>query len=90
MPETIFDRPKESHTDENVLDNLKSTDERIEDVAIMGEVFKAPPMSLKTYIRRLWIWDLDRPPTRQIKASDFLIKPLSMLKYPSVAFPALY
>uniref|UniRef100_A0A8H7Y900 Major facilitator superfamily (MFS) profile domain-containing protein n=1 Tax=Psilocybe cubensis TaxID=181762 RepID=A0A8H7Y900_PSICU len=89
MPETIFDRPKERSTDENVLDDLKDSEERIED-AITGDVCKAPPMSLKTYIRRLWIWDLDKPATRKIKATDFLVKPLSMLKYPSVAFPALY
>ncbi|PPQ89000.1 hypothetical protein CVT25_005099 [Psilocybe cyanescens] len=90
MPETIFDRPEGNDTDENVLDNLKGTDEKIEEVPIVGELFKAPPMSLRTYIHRLWIWDLDRPPTRQIKSTDFLVKPLSMLKYPSVAFPALY
>ena len=47
-------------------------------------------MDFKAYIHHLWFWDLDRPASRQINAKDFVVRPLSLLKYPSVVFPALY
>ncbi|KAF9478103.1 MFS general substrate transporter [Pholiota conissans] len=75
MPETLFDRPDNDSTD---------------NVSIVGDAYRPPLMEFSTYLRKLWFWDLDRHASRQIKATDFVIKPLSMLKYPSVAFPAFY
>ncbi|KAF8886030.1 MFS general substrate transporter [Infundibulicybe gibba] len=52
--------------------------------------YTPPPLTMSTWRDRLWFWDLQRPPTRRLRWSDFVVKPLSMLKYPSVTFPALY
>lgn len=93
MPETIFDRPTEGATDEYLVEQItKVTGKGSEDdgAPIARVPFVPPSMSLETYFRRLWFWDLDRPESRRLKATDFVIKPLSMLKYPSVTFPALY
>ena len=88
MPETLFDRPDES-TQEIFADDKEKIEE-IEDILSPREPYRSPPMEFKTYMRRLWFWDLDRPASRQIKAKDFVFRPLSLLKYPSVVFPALY
>ena len=84
MPETLFDRPTEPEPMVYDLDD----DEKGQD--IKRERYVAPPMTLKTYLNRLWFIDTHRPPTRQLRAVDFVVKPLSMLKYPSVTIPALY
>lgn len=89
MPETIFDRSDDS-TEEIFADEDKEKMDEIENVSIPREPYHSPPMEFKTYIRRMWFWDLDRPASRQMKAKDFVVKPLSLLKYPSVAFPVLY
>ncbi|KAK7472310.1 hypothetical protein VKT23_000430 [Stygiomarasmius scandens] len=88
LPETLFDRPR----DTAVVPNTHSTSpiKNSSPYTEAGQVYKSPPFTLKTYLNRLWFWDLERPPTRKLKATDFVIKPLSMLKYPSVVFPALY
>ncbi|KDR75545.1 hypothetical protein GALMADRAFT_486763 [Galerina marginata CBS 339.88] len=88
MPETLFDRPEADDTDEKIVGHDKFDVKG--DLPISGVVYELPPISFKDYAHRLWFWDLDRPPLRQIKATDFVVKPLSMLKYPSVTFPALY
>lgn len=86
MPETLFDRPT---TTELVYD--LDDDEKIQpSEEIQRERYIAPPMTLGAYLNRLWFFDLERPPTRRLRAADFVIKPLSMLKYPSVAIPAFY
>ncbi|KAF9463619.1 major facilitator superfamily domain-containing protein [Collybia nuda] len=91
MPETIFDRPHDQLDEElisneaNLGNDLKSGQE-----LVRGEPYVSPPLSLATYLNRLWIVDLQRPPSRRLKATDFVIKPLSMLKYPSVTLPALF
>jgi hypothetical protein len=93
MPETLFDRPDSGIlTDADTLireDSLKGSDAD-SPIVIEGELYKPPPLSMKMYVRRLWLWDLDRPSSRQLHANTFVVKPLSMLKYPSVLFPALY
>jgi hypothetical protein len=81
MPETLFDRP----TDD---DGLKSSTRH--QIHIEGEKHTPPSMTRATYLNRLWFIDLEKPSSRQLRAVDFVVKPLSMLKYPSVAFPALY
>ncbi|KAG6828840.1 hypothetical protein H0H92_006599 [Tricholoma furcatifolium] len=86
MPETLFDRPQ-SEVDVKALASDSDDGER--QASFEGEPFQ-PLMTLKTYLNRLWIIDLERPSTRRIKPTDFVIKPFSMLKYPSVAFPALF
>lgn len=89
MPETLFDRRLEETLVED--SDFKEKIEEHEDVSISsGEAYRPPPMDFKTYLRRLWLWDLDRPASRKLKAKDFVVRPLSMLKYPSVAFPAIY
>lgn len=93
MPETLFDRPTEGATDEDLVEQItKVTGKRSKDegTPIAGVPYVPPSMSLEIYFRRLWFWDLDRPDSRRLKATDFVIKPLSMLKYPSVTFPALF
>ncbi|KAJ8516938.1 hypothetical protein ONZ45_g5803 [Pleurotus djamor] len=101
MPETLFDRPpsdapssmpssQASFTEETESKRAVRTTEDVPEEKHKHERFIPPPLSLKTYMNRLWFWDLERPPTRQIKRRDFVVKPLSMLRYPSVAFPALY
>ncbi|KAF5352100.1 hypothetical protein D9758_009385 [Tetrapyrgos nigripes] len=108
MPETLFDRPRETQmhvaisdplTSESNDDDEKPTVQMVDKSSqpefISGQgqphyvPYQPPPLTLKTYLNRLWFWDLERPPTRKLKPTDF-IKPLSMLKYPSVVFPALY
>ncbi|KAF8058742.1 MFS general substrate transporter [Lyophyllum atratum] len=91
MPETLFDRPPHVETDITspaIDDGEGSTGSK--DIPFVGEPFIPPPMTRKTYLNRMWIGDQERPPSRRLKPSDFVIKPFSMLKYPSVAFPALY
>ncbi|GLB37958.1 putative major facilitator superfamily protein [Lyophyllum shimeji] len=93
MPETLFDRDPdvETHiTSPSELDDGEGSTSQDGSPFAGGEPFISPPMTMKTYLNRLWIVDLERPPTRKLKPSDFVIKPFSMLKYPSVAFPALY
>lgn len=85
MPETLYDRPFDVETE-----TITDEDETFKQSSIRGQRFIAPRMTLKTYLNRLWLIDLERPPSRQMKLSDFVIKPFSMLKYPSVIFPALY
>ncbi|KAF8911596.1 major facilitator superfamily domain-containing protein [Gymnopilus junonius] len=89
MPETLFDRPREESTDKEVLEHVEKIEENAE-ISVVGRAYEPPALSFKDYLHRMWFWDLDRPASRRIKASDFVIKPLSMLKYPSVVFPALY
>ncbi|THV06621.1 MFS general substrate transporter [Dendrothele bispora CBS 962.96] len=92
MPETLFDRPRDNA--QTILPNTHSSPPLSPSSSPVREgvqqPYQPPPFTLKTYLNRLWFWDLERPPTRRLKATDFVIKPLSMLKYPSVAFPALY
>ncbi|KAG6899458.1 hypothetical protein C0993_010137 [Termitomyces sp. T159_Od127] len=85
MPETLFDRAeKEVETTPSDLE----VDEGEIPPSIIGEPFKPPPMSLATYLNRLRL--LERRPSRQLKKNEFIIKPFSMLKFPSVIFPALF
>ncbi|KJA28812.1 hypothetical protein HYPSUDRAFT_211467 [Hypholoma sublateritium FD-334 SS-4] len=88
MPETLFDRPDDFA--DQVSDEDKVIIAQLENISTPGEIYRPPPMTLKTYFHRMWFWDLDKPTSRQVKAKDFGAKPLSMLKYPSVFFPALY
>ncbi|RDB25095.1 hypothetical protein Hypma_007426 [Hypsizygus marmoreus] len=90
MPETLFDRPPDIETTKltTELDDIEEC--KASPQPIYGEQFISPPLTLKTYLNRLWIFDLERPPSRRLQSGDFIVKPLSMLKYPSVAFPALY
>lgn len=91
LPETIFDRDDDDTAeDASIEEEKKIEDEQIEIASIPAQAYRAPKMELNTYMRRMWFWDLDRPASRTMKARDFGIKPLSMLKYPSVLFPALY
>ncbi|KAG6891024.1 hypothetical protein C0992_010997 [Termitomyces sp. T32_za158] len=85
--ETLFDRAEngvETSPSESELDEGEMPPSSI----IIGEPFKPPPMSLTTYLYRLRL--LERLPSRRLKKNDFIIKPFGMLKYPSVAFPALF
>jgi len=89
MPETLFDRPATAES-ELIAPDLDDDEKSRSNQEIQGERYVAPPMTLKTYLNRLWFIDLQRPPTRRLRARDFVVKPLSMLKYPSVAIPAFY
>ncbi|KAK7472311.1 hypothetical protein VKT23_000431 [Stygiomarasmius scandens] len=81
LPETLFDRPRDiAHLTSFNASTFSNT----------GQLYTSPPLTMKTYLNRLWFWDLERPPTRKLKGTNFVIKPLSMLKYPSAVFPALY
>lgn len=90
MPETLFDRP----TNDADLVTYEAEDDDVlksrQQDQIQGEQYVSPVMTKATYLNRLWIVDLEKPSSRRLRAVDFVIKPLSMLKYPSVAFPALY
>lgn len=88
MPETLFDRTENEL--ETTASELEVNESEIQPSSLIGESFKPPPMSLATYLNRLWILDLERPPSRRLKGNEFIIKPFGMLKYPSVAFPALF
>ena len=90
MPETLFERPNDITDDISLDEDEKEKIDALENTSIQEEIYHPPPMELKTYLHRMWFWDLDRPASRQIKAKDFGVKPLSMLKYPSVVFPVLY
>jgi MFS family permease len=49
----------------------------------------APPrMGMKGYLHGLKLWT--RHPDLRLKATDFVIPTVKMMKYPSVLFPALY
>lgn len=87
MPETVFDRPTKFDNTAPEKNDMKIDKEEIE---YQGEQYVPPAMTLGAYMNRLWFWDLNRPVSRQLKSTDFVVRPLSMLKYPSVAFPALY
>lgn len=93
MPETLFDRPNDA-TPDTLLSLDAMTDVREggqrNRPKFNGKKYKLPPMKRITYLNRLWFWDLNRPSTRTLKRTDFLVKPLSMFKYPSVFFPAVY
>jgi hypothetical protein len=90
LPETLYTRPPSAYDD--VLagltknDELDSTD--IKELLKQGKVYQPPPLKFSVYIRRLGFWYPSQD--RKLRARDFVVKPLSMLKYPSVAFPALF
>lgn len=91
LPETIFDRPQNRVGKELIGVEVDDSDElKFRQDLPRGKHYTPPPMSWTTYLNRLWIIDLQRPPSRRLKATDFVVKPLSMLKYPSVTIPALY
>ncbi|KAG5733424.1 Protein HOL1 [Termitomyces sp. T112] len=88
MPETLFDRPEgQVQTTPGPQSEFYEGETQPPSA---GEPFKSPPMSLKTYLNRMQIPDPQRPPSRRLKMNQFIIKPFSMLKYPSVIFPALF
>lgn len=90
LPETLFDRPITTGLDENLTGSKVEVIHVESDTNVRQQPYASPPMSWKTYVSRLCLWDLERPTGRQMEASDFIVKPLSMLRYPSVAFPALF
>ncbi|KAG9221335.1 hypothetical protein CCMSSC00406_0009975 [Pleurotus cornucopiae] len=91
LPETLFDRSLAIEELDESLPCSKAEIVHAESSAsIRREPYMAPPMLWRTYTRRLCLWDLERPTGRRMKASDFVVKPLSMLRHPSVAFPALF
>lgn len=90
LPETVYTRPPSAY-DEVLTDLVKNDDlDNIEfkELLRQAETYHSPPLRFRVYINRLGFWDVS--PDRYLKAKDFVIKPLSMLKYPSVAFPALF
>ncbi|KAG6846290.1 hypothetical protein H0H93_014837, partial [Arthromyces matolae] len=91
MPETLFNRPEgRPQETQNAVSSLSDAENEIKQAGYIGEQFQPPPMSFETYLNRLWICDMERPPERHLHLTEFVIKPFSMLKYPSVAFPALF
>ncbi|KAF7428915.1 hypothetical protein PC9H_008151 [Pleurotus ostreatus] len=90
LPETLFDRPLTTGLDENLAGSKGEVIHVESDTNVRQEPYASPPMSWRTYANRLCLWDLERPTGRRMEASDFVVKPLSMLRYPSVAFPALF
>jgi hypothetical protein len=90
LPETLFDRPQNRIKTDLIGMEVDDNDVKFRQDLPQGERYIPPPMSWTTYLNRLWINDLQRPPSRRLKAKNFVVKPLSMLKYPSVAIPALY
>lgn len=91
LPETLFDRPLITGGLDDSLTGSKAEVVHVEsDVNVRPEPYTSPPMTWRTYTNRLCLWDLERPSGRRMKVSDFVVKPLSMLRYPSVAFPALF
>ncbi|KAL0955612.1 hypothetical protein HGRIS_001847 [Hohenbuehelia grisea] len=93
MPETLFDRPKAGNRNSVTRSSsheLHQDDKEQLDELSGAEIFEAPPLERKVYLNRLWLWDHNRPTSRRLKKTDFFVKPLKMLRYPSVVFPALY
>ncbi len=92
LPETLFDRPPAvGNMDENLTSSPKAEVAHVESSAnARGEPYTAPPMLWRAYIKHLYLWDHERSKGGRMKASDFVVKPLGMLQYPSVAFPALF
>ncbi|KAF9446143.1 MFS general substrate transporter [Macrolepiota fuliginosa MF-IS2] len=90
LPETIYTRPSSSY-DEALADLVKNDeldDAEVKELLKHGEIYHSPPFSLWTYFTRLKLWDVS--PERHLKPRHFVVKPLGMLKYPSVAIPALF
>ncbi|PPR00070.1 hypothetical protein CVT24_008972 [Panaeolus cyanescens] len=86
MPETLFDRPKEDTSfDEQFTEEI--VPEKSKEMSFSPYV--PPPLSFRVYLQRLSFWDTHRPKTRRLHVTDFVLRPLSMLKYPSVLYPAL-
>ncbi|KAF5355133.1 hypothetical protein D9756_005566 [Leucocoprinus leucothites] len=90
LPETLYTRPLGSY--DEILTNISKNDDLdgtdIQELLRGGEVYHAPPLAVRTYIRRLGFWDISAE--RHLRRRDFVVKPLSMMKYPSVAFPAIF
>jgi hypothetical protein len=92
LPETLYTRPPGSY--DEILTNLVKSDSgdldgaELNELLQQGETYQTPPMKFWTYVRRLGFWDIS--PDRHLKKRDFIVKPLSMLKYPSVLFPAIF
>jgi hypothetical protein len=90
LPETLYTRPPSAYDD--VLADLAKNDEldgtEIKELLKQGKIYRPPPLKFSVYLRRLGFWFPS--PDRKLRAKDFILKPLSMLKYPSVAFPALF
>ncbi|KAF9012642.1 major facilitator superfamily domain-containing protein [Cyathus striatus] len=77
LPETIFDRPENSPPYSNHA------------TGTLEEIYSPPTFQWRVFVDRLWFWDRHRPKSRRMRRSDFFIRPLGMLKYPSVLFPVI-
>lgn len=86
LPETLYTRPPGSY-DEILIHMTKNDGIDTNKLLQQGEVFQPPSMKFRSYFRRLVLWDIS--PDRHLRGY-FIVKPLSMLKYPSVAFPATF
>lgn len=87
LPETLYTRPPGSY--DQILIDMTNTSDRIDTDKLpeQGEVYQPPSMRFRSYIRRLGFWNIS--PDRHLRR-NFLVKPFSMLKYPSVIFPAAF
>jgi len=87
LPETLYTRPPGSY--DEILIDMTNTSDRIDTDKFpkQGEVYHTPSMRFQSYIRRLGFWNIS--PDRHLKRY-FIVKPFSMLKYPSVILPATF
>ncbi|PFH50474.1 hypothetical protein AMATHDRAFT_3957 [Amanita thiersii Skay4041] len=99
LPETLFDRSLLVETEPSTPIPSKSLDNDTQSSS-QNSFDERPQFTLSVYLKRLWLWDLgyaysghnigSKGPRRKIRLREFIIEPMTMLKYPSVTFPALY
>ncbi|KAK6394937.1 hypothetical protein LTR65_001125 [Meristemomyces frigidus] len=56
--------------------------------AAAAALSEKPRLGVKAYVHRLKLWT--RHPDLKLRAGDFVVPSIKMMKYPSVTFPALY
>ncbi|KAF5355110.1 hypothetical protein D9756_005552 [Leucocoprinus leucothites] len=79
LPDTLFQRP-----DTNVTLDVRH-DLMISDT----KPYQPPRMALSTYLRCLRLVDPERMPKQGVRFSDIFLRPLRLLRYPSILLPAL-
>ncbi|PFH50454.1 hypothetical protein AMATHDRAFT_60994 [Amanita thiersii Skay4041] len=94
LPETLYDRSAVMAHEEEEASRTKTPESGCESDKLQEQ----PKFTLAVYIQRLRFWEtgyayrniIPNHHHRKLHLQEFVIEPLSMLKYPSVAFPALY
>ncbi|KAJ3572699.1 hypothetical protein NP233_g2908 [Leucocoprinus birnbaumii] len=87
LPDTLFQRPDQ----DSAVDTSRCKEWNAATGSGEGEVFRAPPMRLATYVRSLRLLDSERMPARRsFSLWEVFGRPVKLMAYPWVFLPVVY